>query len=208
MKFYCEYHEHVRAIHLTITLPSLQDALTALDIYDRKTLRLRHAFQSYAIALPASVDPAQPLRVISRGLNISCRLPATPILKSSGINDVAFSSPEDLSSDLSCRCGTVLIYGRGVDWRRLPSEHWVEMMDSWHCHRGVTDEHHNEHHDQYVLPDHIVSATERIHARSGLGLIGLSYLLVHSSQMLNVKVSVLHETHKKENDRRAQLYGL
>lgn len=179
MHYFCEYHEHIRTLHLVITLESEPSDLTSLEIYDRKTLRLRHAFQSFSIALPASISTTEQLNVQVAGSRITCRIPASPIISPSGQNEVPLSSPEALNTTLHCtRCSALLIRGSGMTWKRMPSEHWVEMMDSWHCHRGVTDEHHHEHHDQYALPDHIINASERIRARPGTGLIGLSYLLI------------------------------
>lgn len=191
MNYYAEYHEHVRAIHLTINLPSAPDNLTSLEAYDRKTLRLRHAFRSYSIALPASINPDETLIIPSENQNVSVRLKASPIIKGQGTLDVPFSTPEELGHELLCHsCHSRLVSGSLLSWRQLPSEHWVEMMDSWHCHRGVTDDHYNQHHDQYALPDHIISATERIRARPGIGLIGLSYLLVDPDNLEKYKVSL------------------
>lgn len=191
MKYCAEYHEHVRAIHLTINLLSLPDSLTTVTVYDRKTLRVRHAFQSFSVALPASINPKEILKLSFDRHIISCRIPASAICQSLGTLDVPLSSQEDLYNDLVCRsCGLRMVSGSDITWKNLPSEHWVEMMDSWHCHRGVTDEHHHEHHDQYALPEHIVSATERIRARKGIGLVGLSYLLVHPADIENFKVSL------------------
>lgn len=190
MRYHCEYHENVRAVHLSLRLPSAPDALTSLEAYDRKTLRLRHAFRTYSIPLPGSIDIKKPLKLVCDGHQITCRVDASPIKESSGINEVPFSTTKQLSRDLQCaRCRCSLLEGTGISWRLMPSENWAEMMDSWHCHRGVTDEHHNEHHDQYALPDHIVSAAERIRARPGIGLIGLSYLLIHISDATNILVS-------------------
>lgn len=190
MQYFCEYHENVRAVHLFLRLPSSPDFLTALEVYDRKTLRLRHAFQSYSIALPGSIDIKKPLKLVFEGLQISCRIDASPIVQSSGGNEVPFSTIKQLSTNLLCAiCKCLLLDGTRLSWRHMPSENWAEMMDSWHCHRGVSDEHHNEHHDQYALPDHIVSAAERIRARPGIGLIGLSYLLVHAADAPDILVS-------------------
>lgn len=206
MRFYCDYHENIRAIHLSVTLPSAPDELTSLDIYDRKTLRLRHAFRSYTIALPASVDPTRPLEVKGTGLTLNCRVSADPIVRSDGSISLPLSSPEALQEDVLCSaCGTCMILAsRGLTWHRMPSENWAEMMDSWHCHRGVSDHHYNEHHDQYTLPDHIVSAAERIRARPGRGLIGLSYLLIHPSDTQNIKVRRSTIQDSRENQIRSE----
>lgn len=190
MKYCAEYHEHVRVIHLSIDISSEPDDLTSLEIYDRKTLRLRHAFQSHTIALPASVKLSEKLNIVIDKTIISCRIPASSILEAAGTLDVPLSSSDELGNDLICQaCSTRIVAASSLVWKNLPSEHWVEMMDSWHCHRGVTDEHHHEHHDQYALPEHIVSATERIRARPGIGLVGLSYLLIHPQDFQGCKVS-------------------
>lgn len=182
MRFYCEHHENIRIVHVSVTLPSPADALTALDIYDRKTLRLRHAFQSYTIALPASLTVTQLPRPIIVGNTWTYRI-AADVIKKSGSNEVPLSSPDSLQSLQCIKCNTRILSSKALDWRLLPSENWMELMDSWHCHRGVSDEHHHEIHDQYALPDHIVSAAERIHARPGMGLLGPSHMLIHQSDM-------------------------
>lgn len=190
MRYYCEHHENIRILHISVTLPSPADDLTALDIYDRKTLRLRHAFQTTSIALPASVTCTTLPEPLVEGCTWTFRVPADAIRKS-GSNEVPLASTASLSS-LQCQACNGRVLRHAITWRPMPSEHWAEMMDSWHCHRGVTDERHHEVHDQYALPDHIISAAERIHARPEIGLLGSSYLLVHAADLSsNVKVRAL-----------------
>lgn len=186
--FFAEYHRNIRTIHLTIRLPSLPSDLTTCEIYDRKTLRVRHGFLTQSVALPASIDVKAELQLNHSGKQITCRIPATSIAVDSDVNEVPFSSIEDLNAVIACvDCNSIICKGANMTWRLLPSEHWTETMDSWHCHRGLTTTHdsrthtHTEHHDQYALPDHIVSATRNITASPGVGFIGLSYLLLHAS---------------------------
>ena len=172
--YYCEYHRNIRTTHITIRIPTTEFELSH---YDRKTLRLRYGFTTQSIALPASVDVTKQLQwSIADGV-ITCRVPADPIIEPR--HDIPLDK-SDLSTDLSClRCNTVIVHGGSLEWSLLPSDHWLETMDSWHCHRGVTDHRHHDH----ALPDHIVSAVESITPRPGVGLLGVTHLLVHDQDV-------------------------
>ena len=40
------------------------------------------------------------------------------------------------TTQLAClSCKNVLVNGNINVWKDLPSEHWAEMMDFWHCHK-------------------------------------------------------------------------
>lgn len=207
MRYFCEYLESIRTAHLTIELGSPWDAAVSdLLVHDRKHLTLRHAGQSLGIALPCSLEKPQhpPELVVSPDQrSLECRLKDTsPIVEEVDGQVTPFSDPRTLGrSRLACAaCSHAVVDGRSLKWRLLPSEHWAELMDSWHCHKGVVDhdhghahvahDHHHEKnshdnqlHEQYTLPDKIVAAANRIRPADGVGLIGTSYLLLKSTSL-------------------------
>ena len=193
MRYFCEYLESIRTAHLHIELDSPWDVTCSeLLVHDRKHLTLRHRCISVGIALPCSLErPERPPELVidADRLVLDCRIKdaAPVVLQDDSNNETPFSRPEDLQTLTCCRCQTLLVDGRSLTWRSLPSEHWAELMDSWHCHKGVIDDakaaharhrsNDNQLHEQYTLPDRIVSAANRIRPAVGVGLIGLSYLL-------------------------------
>ncbi|BFZ53262.1 hypothetical protein PYCC9005_000285 [Savitreella phatthalungensis] len=219
LRFYCEYLEAIRVASVDLWLASPWDYLTKIRLFDRRHLCVRHGFQSFVVALPCSADEEllhQELEPIvgEDKKYVRLRFKAAPVVirRVRGNDSIPFGTATQLqSSDLSCRlCQRHLItHDAELTWRALPSEHWAEMMDSWHCHRGLrtsekaprdgnqrfadrgvlpTDVIRNELHEQHVLPSELVSAVSRISPANGVGLAGFSYLLVRLSSMLNVVV--------------------
>lgn len=56
------------------------------------------------------------------------------------------------------------------EWHQLPSEHWAEMMDFWHCHKPATSKDNgHDHKEQY--------GQTRFVPRKGMAFVGISYFL-------------------------------
>ncbi|ORY75762.1 ubiquitin-conjugating enzyme E2-binding protein [Protomyces lactucae-debilis] len=190
MLYFCEHLEKIKVCHLHVQLDSVPDSSTSLIIFDRKTLTLRHACRSYAITLPASIDVAQRLNLKfaedTANDTFSVRIKAQSSLMptDSDANPVPLSDPATLSKSTICcaSCQTQLLPSK-LRWRSSPSEHWQEMMDSWHCHAGVSHRDNQEHHEQYTLPKHIVHAAQGIVPVPERPFVGLSHFLVHRDDL-------------------------
>jgi len=82
----------------------------------------------------------------------------------------------------TCKDGSALIAAnRAVQWKPLPSEHWAELMDVWHCHKPheeASSEHgHESHQGLYEL------AMNGFHAQPGLAYYSETYYLVDPSDL-------------------------
>ncbi len=176
----------MRFVNITIQLSTDYDVETQVHCYDRKTLRVRHASQTTAIPLPASVDITSTVKVkiAESKREISLRLPASPI-KRSDENQVPASDPSNTAKVNCTGCNSLLV--NAVSWKRLPTQYWAELLDSWHCHKGVDNSHI---HDQFALPDYLVAAADRIRAKTGTGLVGVSHLVVSQEDLIGADISV------------------
>jgi hypothetical protein len=192
MLFYCEFLKKIKICHLHVQLTSAVDISTSLTIFDRKTLRLRHGFQSFALAMPASVDVDQKIQLKideTDACSFSVRLKApSSFITLQDDNPLPFPDAAALTSQtLDCTCGYQILPS-GLPWRQLPSEHWQEMMDSWHCHAGISQHGDHERHEQYTLPSHIVDAARSLVPAPGKPFVGLTYMLVHPDDVKQTTV--------------------
>ena len=100
-------------------------------------------------------------------------------------------SAAELDQDVAMVCrqchASLLPPRRPFVWKDLPSEHWAEMMEFWHCHKP------HDHSSGATNPELAkkgYSASNRIAARTGCGLIDLSSFLLATADCENIKVRV------------------
>jgi len=69
-------------------------------------------------------------------------------------------------------CNTVIVPERQVaEWRNLPSEHWADLMDLWHCHKPHDENQNGDGKGKYA-------GVGRISAIRGVGLVDPMYFLI------------------------------
>lgn len=120
-------------------------------------------------------------------------------------NDSKDSDHVATLSYFKCKvCNNTLISTETITtWKALPSETWAEMMDFWHCHKPSDDDHnhshsHSDNSDLHTSlasvpsfnPSYAVSSFE---AYPSTALVGLSYILFHSSHFLPNSINQLTE---------------
>lgn len=124
MKYYSEHLKNINRVSLCIE----NDRPLELE-YELPT-RLCVKDSATNIVLPANIKPFQQ-RLATSTNPLRFETATTAPRKSSGQlfeNPTAFTPPV-------CACGSQLINDFNVCWRPLPSEHWAELMDLWHCHK-------------------------------------------------------------------------
>ena len=87
------------------------------------------------------------------------------------------------NTQIACKaCKTVVINERIADWRNLPSEHWADLMDLWHCHKPEGAGQSSLSASQRYM------AVERTRAKSGTGLVDSSHILLSAADCTNLEV--------------------
>lgn len=125
---------------------------------------------SLPIFLPCPIKPYSGV-----SFNQSCRLRLTvadcPVEKSS---EESFVPP---------RCPDGKLLSAAQRWKQLPSEHWAELMDLWHCHKP----HAHDSDLQGGLDSHTTGlyklAMEGFQPKPGLSYYSDTYYLVHPSDL-------------------------
>ena len=85
----------------------------------------------------------------------------------------------------SCQsCHREIVRSEAIRWRDLPSDSWLEFADHWLCHRP------NSHLLDSHLHTHQAPLPVSIAAKPGLGLVGLTSILIHQSDLENIETKV------------------
>ena len=145
INLYAESLLNLRQVTVFATLQSSQNVATGIQLSsDRKTLSLSHAGKHASIELPSDIDPDAEVAVPSSTADYFClRLPVASIVQSCDQSDsiAPIEAPWSAASlrpgaHFCCRFCKSHVLGEQIkEWRDLPSEHWAEMMDFWHCHK-------------------------------------------------------------------------
>lgn len=192
---YAELLLNIRTINLFATLPTKHTSQSKAEISaDRSLLTFQHEGQEATIQLPsraASSCSTQLLLPPDPSSEISFRIqPELSHLEmSSASENITPWSACDLtdSSSLSCSaCGCTLVTPNSVHaWKDLPSEHWAEMMDFWHCHKP--DERHV--HDLGNDPmQKGYAASNHVAVRPGTGFVDLLHLFLSPHNCCSIMV--------------------
>ena len=192
---YSELLLHIKHVRVVVILPtgSREDTIVWLDD-DRTQLSLVHDGQLASIHLPAALIRS-PTLVIPVGITEehSFRLPIDED-ESLAIRRRSYSGTEypwpasQLTGNTRVACANCkhdLVASTILSWKDLPSKHWAEMMDFWHCHKPDTPE----------TSKNIVngakkgySASNQIATAPGVGFVDLSYLLLSEGDCPGIQV--------------------
>lgn len=81
-----------------------------------------------------------------------------------------------------CKCGITI--GETNVWKQLPSEHWAELMDLWHCHKPHIEHNSHEHDDDKSYTDGLYKlAMEGFQPKKGFSYYSDVYYLVHQDDL-------------------------
>lgn len=168
MRYYAEYLSRINSVSLSV---ESDECIEKLEIGGPSMHVLNEVIVLPAPVLPASVELGSS--------KTSLRLPCSTIQEHDRSNQWA-KNPPWTASELSkqkviakCRhCDHVLAKSIAV-WKQLPSEHWAELMDFWHCHKPHT-------HGEEFNPAYAVSKFE---PQPSLAYVSDAYLLIHPDDL-------------------------
>ena len=192
---HAEYLPNINQISIHVSLVSAISDETNVELNSgRNALVLRHHGDEVSSELPFQVARNTQVQIPHLEPNskqFSLRLQAESVGKyavQSAEEELPWSADTlDTQSDFVCRlCKDAVVVGHLKVWRNLPSEHWAEMMDFWHCHKPKS-----EIGGLLVEEDksQAYAASNKLTARSGVGLVNTLYFFVCPQDCHAFKVS-------------------
>lgn len=143
INLYAELLLNIRQVTILVTLPTISNDTTRIELSpDRRSLTTFHDGQRATVDLPCQAASSSVITTsASKKKEHSFRLPiANHNLAGNGENNDALciwpASALSSRTEIACRMCKNLVVKDGIaSWKDLPSEHWAEMMDFWHCHK-------------------------------------------------------------------------
>ena len=202
---YAEVLANIQQANLYASLSTNKNEDTKIDISsDRKTVTVRHDGETASIYLPTAISgDAQVTVPINRGKEIALRLQLAELttlpLRETNVGDDGPWSAKSLTPNarIRCRvCHTELLTNEvPLVYKDLPSDHWAEMMDLWHCHRPHDLDHGDERGSDDANDAFKAAATKgygassRLKASVGVALVSPFSILLAEQSCRNVQVS-------------------
>lgn len=188
---YVEVLANIRQANLHASLETHKNEHTKIDIAsDKKTITVTHDGETASIYLPTEIGGTAEVNIpVDRGKEMSVRLELADIMNMPSVEDTygneAPWSANDLSpnTQLRCRaCETGLLTNEiPLEFKDLPSEHWAEMMDMWHCHRPEKDAEAAADYKGY-------GASTRVKAAPGIAFVDTASFLFAEQSCKNIQV--------------------
>ncbi|CAN6605744.1 hypothetical protein TRVA0_003S00496 [Trichomonascus vanleenenianus] len=195
LRYLAEYLARIRSVALSI---EVEDGLNVEQLVFQSTEKAIVHYtkdgesHTAEIVLPEQVSASVAERIYSTDVEtktLSYRFPASPELLEHSKPMSFLDNPNVRmpwpASELNSQewiqvvcggCSTVIIKAKRITrWQQLPSEHWAEMMDFWHCHKP--DEGHDHFNPNY--------AVNRFVPKTGVGMVGMSYFLICPGDIVN-----------------------
>ena len=196
LSLYAELLLNIRQITVIATLPSVPNEETHYELSsDRKLLLLTHNQEQCTLTLPSPAASTVAIKAPSvEDKELSFRLPIASRHRATGAAE-SENSRENTSiwpasalsptTQLAClSCKNVFVDGNISAWKDLPSEHWAEMMDFWHCHKP----HNREDTLGQNKPTKSYSASSANTLTPGTGFVDDLHLRLASSDCTGLKV--------------------
>ncbi|KAK6342877.1 hypothetical protein TWF718_008258 [Orbilia javanica] len=182
--YFCELLPNIKQVSVSIESQD-GEIPTSVGLHpSKRALTVKYGARTARIMLPTPVDspsitlvPAKTYRLSASQAYLSSgeyEALSAPILDPW---DASFVSPE---CSLRCiACATAIVSnGRIQKWKNLPSEHWADMMDLWHCHKP---------HNKDGNPEGSrYSGVGRIVAERAVGLVDPMYFLLRREDCENI----------------------
>jgi hypothetical protein len=194
IELYSELLTNIRTVTLVASLKTESNLETKAELSaDGQNITVSHEGYSASIRLPTQMTgggsaaltlPAMPSKDLTLRLQLEEKAPG--LLKFENGSENLIPWPASAMSDgvQCCKCGTNLLdKGTPIDWKDLPNENWAEMMDFWHCHKP-----HEHDHSHDMSKSKGYSSSNKFAAVPGVGLVGLSYIILAAKDCTNIKV--------------------
>lgn len=190
---YAELLINVRIISIFVSVDGASEGSVTINFgHDRCTATVDFGGQEVSMWLPARVAAvrASALTLSISGLGeATARLPLDETWTRSLDEPASPWSAADLR-DAECAhcvtCNTDIVNPGVISaWKDLPSENWAEMMDFWHCHKPEVP---NADEADGSIKQKGYSASNKLTAQAGIGMIDVSDLLLAVESCTNVIV--------------------
>ena len=195
LSIYAELLLNIRQVTVFVTLPSDSNEKTELGLSSAKnSISISHCGQHAAAKLPCQVVekdnlklPLTPVRELSFRLPLDEDDKSFSKLRTTQREDCPWpASLMNAGTQLECRrCYTLLSGGLVRLWKALPSEHWAEMMDFWHCHKPDVDEP-QEHNFQTETKGY--AASNRLEPTAGVGFVDSNSFILLRDDCIGIEV--------------------
>jgi ubiquitin-protein ligase E3 D len=195
---YVEVLTNIRQANFYASLETQKNEGTHIDIAsDKKTITVTHDGESASIYLPTEISGTAAVSIpIDRGKEMSIRLELADIKNmptvENGSGDGAPWSANDLSPNTQLRCrvckAEILTNELPMDFKALPSEHWAEMMDIWHCHRPAEEEPNHEKAEKEAADLKGYGSSTKVKAAAGIAFVDTTSFLLAEQSCRNVEV--------------------
>lgn len=193
MQHFAEHLSRINSVSLTVEAEAKIDEIRL----EGSEARVVSQGNSLAIKLPAEVESSVvKVNDTQCALRVPCLAEIRHIRSEQWINTAPWSATE-LSKQPVCiyskKTGAKLTDTIKV-WKQLPSEHWAELMDFWHCHKPHTA-------DESFNP--IYSVSEFV-PEPGMAFVGDAYFSVDEADFGDCPEVVDGKIWKWDVDIRAQ----
>ncbi|KAK6540987.1 hypothetical protein TWF694_008368 [Orbilia ellipsospora] len=184
--YFCELLSNIKQVSVSIDLQHDQQLPASVSLHpSRRVLTIAFGTDIAHIVLPVPI--ACQTKTLPPSTTYRLRA-CQSFLSSTSFESLASSPPvpwdaSNLTDDVSIYCTTcttrIVPRGKVQTWKNLPSEHWADLMDLWHCHKP-----HDEH---KTNPDGgKYAGVGRILAEPSLGLVDQMYVLLARNDCENI----------------------
>jgi ubiquitin-protein ligase E3 D len=195
---YAEVLANIRQANFYASLETHKNEHTTITIAsDKKTITVSHDGETASVYLPTEIGGSAEVNIpIDRGKEISVRLELADIMTLPSVQDVISSegpwSAKDLSptSQIQCRaCHTQLLTNEvPMGFKDLPSDHWAEMMDLWHCHKPHDAEQNHSKDVEKAAKAKGYSSSNRLKATRGVVFVDAASFLIAEQSCRDIEV--------------------
>jgi len=201
MKFFTEGLPRLGVINLQLDLQSASNRSSTLSTTSgNATATLHHQDEQEAdIVLPSPASVTQTFTFSSGQSIVTARIPCLPTTVAEDLLPLVSADDIQARWNMKARircsgCLREVVGNREMRWKDLPSDSWVEYSDYWLCHphTSTTDSHSHGHgHTHNHSHDHSHALQlPTIKAILGIGLIGLTSLLMHPQDIFQFQLKV------------------
>jgi len=195
---YVEVLANIRQANFYASLETQKNEHTHIDIAsDKKTITVTHDGETASIYLPTEISGTAAVSIpIDRGKEMSIRLELADIKNmpamENGTGDEAPWSANDLSPNTQIQCrvckAEILTNESPLDFKALPSEHWAEMMDIWHCHRPQAEEPNQGKAGEEAADLKGYGSSTKLKAAAGVAFVDTASFLLAEQSCRNIEV--------------------
>ena len=189
MKFFAEGLPRLGVVNVQIELDSPSShSISVSTTVGEFNIVLRHDGE-VIVPLPFDASSTETLTIPPEKSVITVRVPT--VRSTSYAEPLPLLSAEDIQTQrsqgttLSCAsCHKKILCRSQMRWKDLPSDSWIEFSDYWLCHPGNS---HSHSHAHAHTPTPVLPTLK---AAPGTVLVGLTSLLIHHDDSLNITVKV------------------